>query len=93
MTQPELGTVEVMDLNEFVSLLTNWHQTRVAQLEHLLTIPEGTEASLGEDKNIVLSGDSLTGFLIGLTTGLSHLGKLPFVAEFTQDDQVPLEPN
>lgn len=79
-------TVEVDNLNQFVALLTKWHQNRVAQLEHLLEIPEGTEAQLNDTVSVVLNGDVRTGFLIGVTLGLAQLGKLPFVAEVTEDD-------
>ena len=81
MTQVDTGTLEVVSLSQFVSLLTKWHGNRVAQLEHLLEIPEGTEASLNETESIKLIGDARTGFLIGVTLGLAQLGTLPFVVE------------
>lgn len=81
MTQSDLGTLEVVSLNQFVTLLSKWHENRVAQLEHLLEIPEGTEASLNDEVTVKLSGDTRTGFLIGVTLGLAQLGTLPFAVE------------
>lgn len=78
-------TIDITDLDQFVAIITAWHQNRVAQLEHLLEIPEGTEASLNDDETIKLEGDIRTGFLIGITVGLTQLGKLPFVAEMAPE--------
>lgn len=81
MTQLRDTTIEVTDVSHFVELLTEWHTRRVRQLEHLLDIPEGTEASHTEGETIVLKGDALEGFKIGIHSALSHLGELPFIGQ------------
>ena len=89
MTQTDLGTLEVVNLNQFVTLLSKWHENRVAQLEHLLEIPEGTEASLNDEVSVELKGDVRTGFLIGITLGLAQLGTLPFAVEMEDTPELP----
>ena len=77
-------TVPVGDLDHFVSLLTNWHSSKVALLKHMMAIPEGTEAELNEGEKITMSGDILKGFRMGIVISLSELGSLPFVAEMEE---------
>ena len=87
MSEQTPDTVEIDNLNQFVALLSKCHQLKVSQLEQLLEIPEGTEAELNDTTSVVLEGNVRTGFLIGVTLGLAHLGKLPFVAEVTEENQ------
>ena len=90
MTQQDFfpdDTVPVEDLDTFVRLLTEWHNNRKAVLSHMLTIPEGSEVSVNDNEQYVLSGDLLKGFNIGVTTALIELGTLPFAAEF---DEAPV---
>lgn len=77
-------TVPVTDLDHFVSLLTNWHSNKVAMLKHMMTIPEGTEAELSGGDQVIMTGDILKGFRMGLTICLSEMGTLPFVAEMEE---------
>lgn len=78
-------TVPVQDLNQFVALLSHWHTNRVATMEHMLQIPDGSEVELGmpdgSKHSHVLTGDKRDGFLIGLNFALMEFGQLPFVAE------------
>lgn len=88
--QPE--TVPVSDLDQFVRHLVAWHQTKVAELEHMLKIPEGVEVTFNEEGPQILKGDLHKGFLIGLSLGLMELGQLPFVFE-TEDTSFPPPPD
>ena len=72
-------TITVTSLDQFASLVARWHTAKIARLEHLLSIPEGTEVSFNEGEMTPMSGDLRQGFLIGLTTALSEFGGLPFV--------------
>jgi len=84
-------TVEVDDLDGFVTLLTGWHVRRVDTVKHLLEIPEGTVFEVGNGaKSVTLAGDTLAGFKFGLEMALMQLGKLPFVAEI-EDEKVEAE--
>lgn len=85
--QQTAETVGITDLDQFVFLLANWHKNRVAQMKHLMEIPEDTLV-VDEDSPdpIPLTGDIRKGFLMGIITGLSILGELPFVIE--NDSQV-----
>jgi len=80
IAQSEL--IGIADLDQFVAMLSAWHGNRVAQMNQLMDIPEDTEATLdSQSQPVILTGDVRVGFLIGITTGLAILGKLPFVAE------------
>lgn len=80
MNEPtqEAPPVLIEDLDQFVSLLTGWHSNKVAMLEHLLEIPEGTEMQVDGGDSVALTGDILAGFKAGLNVALMELGKLPF---------------
>ena len=77
--------VNITDLNQFAALVSRWHAIKVAALEHMLRIPEGTEVSFNEGEMTPLSGELHRGFLIGLTIALSEFGGLPFVTTPDED--------
>jgi hypothetical protein len=74
-------TVVVQDIDQFIQLLNGWHQDKVKTLEHMLSVPEGTEVRFNDEGPQTLTGDMLKGFVIGLSLGLMELGTLPFAAE------------
>lgn len=82
---------EVNDVNTFFLLLQGWHSERVAVLEHMLEVPEGTTVAVNESEAKAIEGDFREGFIVGLTLALMELGRLPFFADFGQDDE-ELEP-
>lgn len=84
------ATVDVNDLDTFVQVLTHWHSNKVALIEHMKTIPDGTEVQFEEGMPAsILTGDLLKGFQLGLAFSLSELGKLPFEAEMEDDEVMP----
>lgn len=89
-TEEHSEFLEIQDLDHFVYLLNGWHAQQVAELEHLLDIPEGAEVCLGDVEGITLSGETHTAFVIGLTLALMKLGELPFMSEYagSDDDQL-----
>lgn len=72
--------IEVEDLHTFVALLTQWHEDKVALLEHMLDVPEGTEME-HDGASLTLSGENLIAFKAGVSLTLSELGILPFATE------------
>lgn len=92
ITPPIPETVEITDVNQFVGILTDWHAQKVAILEHMLQVPDGTEMVVDDDTPIILTGDMLTGVRAGISLALMELGSLPFVAEMepvtTADESV-----
>lgn len=86
---PDLGTVPVVDLDQFVRMLAGWHGQKVAELNHMLTVPEGTKVLVDDGPPLVLAGDARKGFLAGLNTALAALGQLPFVAEIDDHPDAP----
>ena len=82
-TQPE--TLYVENIDQFIALLFAWHENKVKTMEHMLTIPEGTEVSFSDEAPTALSGDVYKGFQIGLSLALLEFGTLPFMAEPAPD--------
>lgn len=77
-------TMMIDSLDDFVRVLLHWHQNKVGLLMHMMSIPPGTEVSDSETPNeppLVLQGDALKGFQLGLKTALHEMGSLPFEAE------------
>jgi hypothetical protein len=83
-------TVPVEDMDQFVKLLSNWHTSKVGMLKHMYDIPEGTEAELNGGDKVIMAGDILKGFRMGITMALAELGSLPFVAELEDQEKAAL---
>lgn len=93
MSSPEVSEViEIKSLDNFILVLMDWHETKVKELEHLLSIPEGIAVSVNEEPPLTLQGDLHKGFLIGLSVALIELGHLPFISSEEispeQDDSI-----
>jgi hypothetical protein len=88
----QADTLHVQDIDHFIALLFAWHKNRVKTLEHMLTVPEGTEVTFNDEGPQILTGDMLKGFVIGLSLGLMELGTLPFAAEMDTTPASPDEP-
>lgn len=84
MEEDECFMVE--SIPHMVQLLEAWHSHKVEILESMLSVPEGTDASLDSGPSVKLDGDALIAFKIGITVALSELGTLPFSLEMGQDD-------
>lgn len=84
MTEPS-DTIPVESLDQFVMILTAWHSEKCQVVQHLLTIPEGSEFEVGNDgeekTTIILTGDSMAAFKLGIEMAMMQMGELPFVAE------------
>ena len=79
-TETNKPDLVISDLPTFVALLTSWHSKQVKILEHMLSIPAGSEVSADTGPTVVLEGAFLDGFQLGLTLALMELGELPFEA-------------
>lgn len=87
---------EITDVNLFGQLLLQWHNHAVAVVEQFRAMPSGERMKVqpeGEpEENLVMEGDLLKGFKLGLTFALGQLGKLPFgqsEAKNTPSDEQP----
>lgn len=80
----DTNTIVVEDINQFVKLLSAWHQSKVDVLNHMMEIPSGTEVAFNSDEPVVLEGDVLRGFCMGISLSLMELGELPFAAEMEE---------
>lgn len=68
----------VTELSEFLPLFLDWHDRQVATLQHLLLVPTGTAVEIEDSETLVLEGDALRGFQLGLSMAMHYLGTLPF---------------
>ena len=85
-------TVLVQNIDQFIQLLSGWHQSKVQTLEHMLGMPEGIEVTFNDEAPQILSGDLHKGFLMGLSLALMELGTLPFGVEIDDQPAAPDEP-
>lgn len=90
---PELVRLDNVDM--FAAHFVAWHSRQKAQMEHFLSIPEGTEIEVkinDEPSTIVtLTGDLRQAFRGGLATGLNYFGELPF-KPIPMDETQPAAP-
>ncbi len=79
------ATASQEDLKEIAQGLIKWHGTKVKNFRTVLDTPKDTEVKLdtGGDVPLVLSGEVLKGFRIGLTIGLEWIEKFPLSIERT----------
>ncbi len=80
---PQSDLVALTNVDLFAAHLVAWHKRKVAMLQHMLDIPDGSEFTVNIDsveQTVILTGDALVAFRGGLATALMELGTLPFVA-------------
>jgi len=78
MTATASDTLFIDNVHTLVQALVAWHDNKVQILEHMMTIPSGTEMLINDTDTVVLDGEALKGFCAGITVALSELGNLPF---------------
>ena len=82
-------TLFITELEEFVPLLTDWHQRQVATVLHFQNVPPGMEVQVeGEEETLILEGKTLEGFRMGISLALSYLGMLPFVTGYEEPPEM-----
>jgi hypothetical protein len=69
------------DIDAFAAVVLQWHNKCLHELSHTLKVPTGTEVCIDDEPPIVLEGELLKGFLLGIQASLVCIGKLPFFAE------------
>lgn len=95
MSNPD-EVVTINTVEQFSKILAAWHTQAVQRAQHLLTVPDGAEFTIGEgeeESTITLSGASLAGFKFGVEMALMQLGNLPFVAELEEEPAPTDVPN
>lgn len=85
-------TLIVEDIDQFIRLLSGWHEGKIKTLEHMLGMPEGIEVTFNDEAPQILSGDLHKGFLMGLSLALMELGTLPFGVEVEDQPATSDEP-
>jgi len=87
--KPEVVPIETID--QFAAYITAWHSHKVAVLEHMLQVPEGTEMQVDGGAEVVLEGAVLAAFKAGISVSLMELGKLPFVTQMEEQEATAQE--
>lgn len=77
------------ELQRVAELLIDWHRRKMGNIDHVLATPVDTEIRLGEDDPIVLTGEKLKGFRIGLAMAQSWFESFPL--QITRKDAVGAE--
>lgn len=72
-------------LQDFLQKFMPWWENRQAQLEHLTTIPEGTDLIL-DDESVKLEGEFHKGFVGGVMVAIMTLGHLPFAVQYSEPE-------
>lgn len=75
----------ISDMDTFGSLVTDWHGKVMHDLDHLMTLTEGSQAEVYDAKTgtvttVVIEGDAYRAFMAAVTTAKAIVGKLPFMA-------------
>jgi hypothetical protein len=76
--------VTINTVGQFAQILAAWHANQCSVVKHLLELPEGAEFKIGDEdqeRDLVLTGDTMAGFKFGIEMAMMQLGTLPFVAE------------
>ena len=71
----------VSELSEFIPLLEDWHHRQVMTVEHLQTVPPGQEVQVEDEAPLILEGEALRAYRLGIGLALHYLGNLPFSTE------------
>lgn len=76
------------NLKEIAEGLVQWHQKRLATFDTLLNTPKDTEVRLdtGDEEPLVLNGEVLRGFRIGLMIAREWVAKFPLSIQRTAPD-------
>jgi hypothetical protein len=83
-------TIQVESLDQFVQYLVRWHETKVALLKHMETIPADAVVEI-DGVDHAFTPEMREGFKLGITIALAELGTLPF--GFETDDEESLAAN
>lgn len=83
---PQTRTIDTVD--ELGTMFMGWHKNTVAHMEHLLEVPDGTAMEVGDDP-IVLTGDALAGFKLGIELCLMQAKALPFAPHIEEEEEAP----
>lgn len=84
--------IDIETIEQFAAYVARWHQLKLKSLEHMLAIPEGSEATLninGTETTVKLEGAALEGFKAGVQLAMIDIGNLPFVSSVEGEDETP----
>ncbi|WP_236200277.1 MULTISPECIES: host nuclease inhibitor protein [Pseudomonas aeruginosa group] len=73
------------ELKRVAELLITWHQNKMGNIEQVLGMPKDAEIRLGEDNPIILTGEKLKGFRVGLMIAQEWFGSFPL--QITRNEQ------
>lgn len=71
--------VEITSAPVMATMMVAWQQKTLALLNHLKSMPAGTEVTHEDNTVLVLEESTLAGFQLGLALAIEELSTLPFV--------------
>lgn len=74
------------ELQRVAELLVAWHQRNMGNIAQVLSSPADSEIHLGETNPVVLTGEKLQGFRIGLVMAKSWFEKFPLQVNEQEED-------
>lgn len=84
---PEIAQINT--IHDLANCVVNWHQAKLAGLEHLLQIPEGTTVQVNDETSVTLTDTALAAFKVGILTAICELDELPFSSDEVVDEPHP----
>ena len=70
---PDVRPIETLD--DFETLVTQWHSNRISQVKHLASVPDDEQLLIN---NVALVGEERSAFIQGLMVALTYFETLPF---------------
>ncbi len=89
MNQETTETTPINSIQDLAECVMNWHQVKMARLEHLLQIPEGTVMQVDEESSVTLEDVALAAFKAGVMVSICELDELPFGSSESEEEPLP----
>lgn len=86
MTESLPDIIPVQDANQLAGVVTQWHELIKQRLQHMVSIPEGTELEFENGDSLVLEASTLSAFQLGIQYALSEMESFPINVEYEDDE-------
>lgn len=86
-------TITINTPDQFAALIAHWHTNRMAQLSHMIQVPDEVELSLpGENgEDVPMNPEQREAFKSGLIVAKALFAELPFESIPVEEAQAPAE--
>lgn len=86
-------TITINTPDQFATLIVAWHTNRMAQLSHMIQVPDGVELCLPDEKgeDVPMTTEQREAFKSGLIVAKALFAELPFESIPVEEAQAPAE--